>query len=116
MWYAGEPNATKSPGLALANDGTRVPTRACLLAVLGSDRPFRLKACWTNPEQSRPLPGVFPPHLYGVPRHCMAVATTWDPVRVGVAAWATPTVQPSRAEVSTTADTHLNRRDLFVSR
>lgn len=57
---------------------TLVPALACENDVLGSDTPSCLYTYDVNPEQSNPL-GVVPPHLYGVPRYCLAMPSTPEP-------------------------------------
>src|SRR6478609_8657346 len=68
---------TRSPG-SRALRGTDVPIEYWAAALCGSDTPSRPYTYMTSPEQSKP-DGEAPPHTYGTPRYCSAIATAWPP-------------------------------------
>src|SRR6478735_7942609 len=68
---------TRSPG-SRASRGTGVPIEYWAAALCGSDTPSRPYTYITSPEQSKP-DGEAPPHTYGTPRYCSAIATAWPP-------------------------------------
>src|SRR3954453_13317053 len=68
---------TRTPGSSPSR-GTGVPIPYCAAALCGSDTPSRQYTYMTSPEQSKP-DGDAPPHTYGTPRYCSAIATAWPP-------------------------------------
>ncbi len=42
----------------------------------GSATPSCANTYWTRPEQSKPVAGLAPAHVYGMPRYCAAIETT----------------------------------------
>jgi hypothetical protein len=47
-----------------------------MAALWGKETPTRENTYMTKPEQSNPVDGEAPPHLYGIPRYCIAIPTT----------------------------------------
>ena len=66
-------HTTRSPGRSWSWV-TCVPT-VCASASRGMSTPAWAYAQCVSPEQSRPTPGVFPPHWYGVPMALRAAST-----------------------------------------
>src|SRR5919108_3855817 len=71
--------ATMSPGWSWLR-ATGIPIPYWAATPWGSETPTCANTYITKPEQSNPL-GDAPPHTYGVPRYCIAIATT--PPRLG---------------------------------
>src|ERR1700704_2334567 len=80
----GSANRSRSPGRsAAASRAIPSPTRACSREVRGRRMPCRAKTYFVKPEQSKPLSGVFPPQVYGVPTYWPAVSSTRAAAAVG---------------------------------
>src|SRR4051812_14465865 len=84
MASPGSAKSTMSPGrMELKSTATPWPARACSREVRGSWMPCLAKTHLVNPEQSKPLCGVLPPHVYGVPTYSSAVLSTRVAVALG---------------------------------
>src|SRR6476469_7375192 len=69
---------TRSPAWRSSRE-TGTPTELyCIAALCGNEIPTCAYTYIAKPEQSKP-PGLAPPHTYGVPRYCIAIATAWPP-------------------------------------
>ena len=55
--------------------GDPLPATNCWSVTRGIVTPAFAYAHWTSPEQSKPVCGVDPPHLYGVPVYFLASAS-----------------------------------------
>ena len=56
--------------------GIALPLAAWSLELLPVLIPKWANTLWVNPEQSAPLVRLVPPYTYGLPRNCLAYATT----------------------------------------